>query len=324
MNDVQRLLEQTAQFNTVDIGVLKREDLGPFSFEDVFPKLKSLHSLLTLLSSQGKVLETDPFIPQDLINNLTDRLTEFNRLVQNIRDFDVRSGDPNTKKQSIANDIQSHRERAVKNLHPLFLSLQQKQIDPAAFASSVQGTRAEVEELLKRLKEKDEEASKALQGIKDISATAVAVKYSSVFEDQAQKHRTVAWRWFMAGCAVFVVLGGYLLYLLLHGLPVTTELIQTLRELSVRVLFLVVLYFALIQCVKNYNVNKHLQVVNEHRQNSLQTFEAFVSAAATDDVKGAVLLEATKSIFDPGKTGYLHKEGQVSYSFSIADLFKRS
>ena len=141
---------------------------------------------------------------------------------------------------------------------------------------------------------------------------------------QAKEHKLTARWWFGAAIILFFVLAFYLQHLLVVGIPVSDNLPDTIREISLRVLVLIAIYFALSQSIKNFNVNKHLQVLNEHRQNTMKIFDVFLNAATTDNAKDNVLLQATKSVFDTNKTGYLQKEGQVSYSFSVADMFKRS
>jgi hypothetical protein len=61
--------------------------------------------------------------------------------------------------------------------------------------------------------------------------------------------------------------------------------------------------------VQNYQSNRHLQVMNDHRSKALQTFDAFVWAADDDgQTRNAVLLEATRCIFTAGSTGYSSDE----------------
>ena len=85
----------------------------------------------------------------------------------------------------------------------------------------------------------------------------------------------------------------------LHNAAIVQRLVSKLVLLSA-------VYFAVVIAAKNYKANKHLAVVNEHRQTSLQTFETFVSSAGDDaQTKSAVLLEATRTIFSPAVSGYL-------------------
>ncbi|OGZ44399.1 MAG: hypothetical protein A2756_05280 [Candidatus Ryanbacteria bacterium RIFCSPHIGHO2_01_FULL_48_27] len=324
MNDLTRLIEALPDFEATTIADLKRAELGVFSFEDVFDVLSSTHGLLKNLASQQDILKDDTYIPAQLVETLRERINTFNNLAKQVRGFDVTAGDPTPRRQNLITEIKNFKTSTITQLYPLVTLVQLRQLDPAKYSTGLQTMQTEVQSVLKTLKEKDEEATKTLQGIKDISASSGAEAYAHVFSTQATTHKDISQRWMWAGIVFFGILVTYLLYLLFNGVPTSEDLVHAVRDISLRVLFLVTIYFGLSQSVKNYNVNKHLQVVNEHRQNSLKTFEAFLNAATTDEVKSAVLLQATKSIFDPGKTGYLQKEGQTSYSFSVADIFKKT
>ncbi|QQG37504.1 MAG: hypothetical protein HYS26_02595 [Candidatus Kaiserbacteria bacterium] len=324
MNDLAKLKEVLPVFEQITVADLKRTELGVFSFDEIFDTIGSTYELLKNLANQEDVLKEDSYIPSQLVNSLRDNVNTFNNLANKVREFDVKAGDPTPRRQNLIDEIKSFKASAISQLHPLVALVQLRQLDPAKYSVGLQTMQGEVQSILKKLKEKDEEASKTLQKIKDVSASSGAEAYAHVFSSQATIHKNTAKWWLWAGVAFFAILVLYLIYLLANGVPTSEDLVHAIRDISLRVLFLIAIYFALTQSIKNYNVNKHLQVVNEHRQNSLKTFEAFLNAAATDDVKSAVLLQATKSIFDPGKTGYLQKEGQVSYSFSVADIFKKS
>lgn len=64
----------------------------------------------------------------------------------------------------------------------------------------------------------------------------------------------------------------------------------------------------------------HLYTLNKHRENSLKSFQAFVQATTDPKTKDAVLLQATRSIFESGDTGYItSKEATVS-GFEITKI----
>ncbi len=324
MNDLTKLLEVLPEFEGVTVDELKRAELGVLSFAEIFDALRGTHEFLKNLTSQQEILKDDAYIPQTLVDTLKDRIQRFNNLAKQIREFDVAAGDPTPRRQSLISEVNSFKKDGVGALHPLRVLVQLRQLDPSNYTMGLKAMQTEVQSILKKLKEKDEEADKTLKSIKDISASSGAEAYSHVFASQAGKHKTAAWHWLLASMCFFVVIVIYLISLFINGIAASSnDLVQVVRAISLHALFLAAVYFALSQSVKNYNVNMHLEVVNEHLQNSLRTFEAFLHAATEPEVRSAVLLQATKSIFDPGKTGYLQKEGQVSYSFSVADIFKK-
>lgn len=79
-----------------------------------------------------------------------------------------------------------------------------------------------------------------------------------------------------------------------------------LQNVFTKGFLLTLIYFVLNRFSKNYTAQKHLEVVNRHRQNALDTFDAFVAAAGSNqETKDAVLLAATSAIFDANHSSYL-------------------
>jgi DNA phosphorothioation-dependent restriction protein DptG len=74
---------------------------------------------------------------------------------------------------------------------------------------------------------------------------------------------------------------------------------------------------------RNYRTNKHNEILNRHRNNALKTFETFVLACRDDATRDAVLLEATKSIFDAQTSGYLTGEPEKVPSGTVIEILKK-
>lgn len=177
------------------------------------------------------------------------------------------------------------------------------------------------DELLKQLTLNTEEAAGALEKIKEISGNAGATVYSEVFKKQAKKHSDAATNWFYSSAVFLVVVFVYVAYLVFFDRSADAERAETVAREAIRnVLLLSVLSVGLFQSIKNYNANKHLQVVNEHRQNAIETFEAFSNAAPDAQVKSTVLIQATQSVFAADQTGYLSKDTETNLSLNFADL----
>lgn len=84
-----------------------------------------------------------------------------------------------------------------------------------------------------------------------------------------------------------------------------------------------ILTFATTWCAKNYSSHRHNYVINIHRHNALNTFETFASAADSDNqVKNAVLLQATQTIFQHQSSGYSKSESQGNESSHILEITK--
>ena len=105
----------------------------------------------------------------------------------------------------------------------------------------------------------------------------------------------------------------------LLGLPEAggAGLTGALQSLFIKGFLLSPIYLWLNRSIKNYTAQKHLEVVNTHRQKALETFDAFVDAAEGNrETRDAVLLAATEAIFDANQSGYLSAKASSSDSRS--------
>lgn len=71
-----------------------------------------------------------------------------------------------------------------------------------------------------------------------------------------------------------------------------------------RLIVVSVLTYGLVWSARNYAASQHNYVVNRHRRNALASFQTFVEGASDKEIKDAVLLEATHSIFTPQDSGF--------------------
>ena len=148
-------------------------------------------------------------------------------------------------------------------------------------------------------------------------------QYKTIFAEQAEQHRKGAWNWLIvAGVTTGVFFGVF--YVLLNppallGLPEAggAGLTGALQSLFIKGFLLSPIYLWLNRSIKNYTAQKHLEVVNTHRQKALETFDAFVAAAEGNrETRDAVLLAATDAIFDANQSGYLSAKASSSDSRS--------
>jgi hypothetical protein len=86
-------------------------------------------------------------------------------------------------------------------------------------------------------------------------------------------------------------------------------------------LIIFVLTFMMVWAAKNFNASVHNYVVNRHRRNALASFQAFVEGASSDEVKDAVLMQATSAIFTPQDSGYTKIDLPVTNN-QLVDVFK--
>ena len=131
-------------------------------------------------------------------------------------------------------------------------------------------------------------------------------KHKAIFAKQAEEHQQASQKWFIA-TGVLVVAFGVVFYSLFEAFRLGgTEWMGVLQSVFTKGFLLTLIYFVLNRFNKNYTAHKHLEIVNRHRQNALDTFDAFIeSAGENPETRDAVLLAATNAIFDANQSGYL-------------------
>ena len=182
-----------------------------------------------------------------------------------------------------------------------------------------ESTRQDVEEIqdgLNRLTNRVE---------KELAQESVS-KFKEIFAEQAKKYQRAAWAWLGVSGLLIIGLTISIIFLgLLDVLqPEGTEWSGVLQNIFQKGSVLTLFYFALNRSVKNYAAQKHLEIVNRHRENALGTFTKFVSEAEESrETQDAVLLAATNAIFDANQSGYLSAKMKGSESANpFQQMFK--
>ena len=161
-----------------------------------------------------------------------------------------------------------------------------------------------------------EEFNQLNSQFKEVMAKESVSEFAEIFDKQADKHKWTAYGWLLS--TVLLSVGfGWIFYWLFNILKLeATEWVGILQNIFTKGFLLSLIYLVLNRSIKNYTAQKHLEVVNRHRQNALETFERFVSSAARQETKEEVLLAATNAIFDANQSGYLSTKVRGSESVS--------
>ena len=187
--------------------------------------------------------------------------------------------------------------------------------------------RAEQERIAADMRAENEqmtaEARSVLQSIQEIAAKAGVGQQSTVFGEQAKKDGCTSRNWLIsagvaAGLSVIAV------WLVLFYWPLSAQTTgEIVREIGGRFAVLTLFAFALGFTFRQFTSSKHNETVNLHRENALRTFETFVSAAGDQEIKDAVLLEATRAIFAPQSSGFLRGGHEAESPSTIIEVIRR-
>ena len=315
----------------LDLEGLKRSDLlgAGFSFESVYQDLLNVHSMLQaiLKPSHEWVLNFPRGVARNVVNQ---HLQQFYKNVQAIRDFGISDENPREAYTNLVRNISNVCNSAKEPLRNLLIYLSSRKVeqlndevrltvDAAAGRLETETNRAkennnEVENLQKEIQQ--ELSQLKLERQNQLAGQSVS-EYKEIFEKQAKQYRKGAWIWLgAAGVATvvfFAAFGCLSVWLKSEGPGLT----GALQNLFTKGFLLSPIYVWLNRSIKNHTAQKHLEVINTHRQKALETFDRFVEAAGENrETRDAVLLSATEAIFDANQTGYLSAKGSGSDSRS--------
>ena len=311
-----------------DLEGLKRTDLpSGFGFEAVHRDLLVIYEMLRRIpvSPREQLLS----LPRQEIQNLVSCLQKFYEWAQKITAFPT-SGQNAAEHANLLQGISDFCNKTKRALGPTITHLEAQQVAElenqvnATVAEAVQNLNAEVDRartINAEAEAKEAERQKDISDLKLEVQNQLAEKpisqYKQIFANQAKKHRNMAWVWLGVTAVLTLAFGAIFVWLLKELGPAGSELPLVLQNLLTKGFFLSLVYLLLNRCIKSYTAEKHLETVNRHRQNALETFDAFVAAAEGDrETRDAVLLAATNCIFDANQSGYLAAKTSRSESAS--------
>ena len=314
----------------LDLERLKRADLSGagYSFELVHQDLLIVHSmLLEILSAPREQLLTfSNVVAEDLKNHLP----RFYKNIQEIEYFDVRGENPQEAHADLLRSISNFCGSVKEPLGRIIAYLSSRRVGQlaaeihdtvTAAANRLETETNRAEEINNEAEKQREEIQQELSQLRRERETQQAKEsvadYKEIFEKQAKEYRKGAWIWLgAAGAATavfFAAFAGLTIWLSSEGSGLT----GTLQNLFTKGFVLSPIYVWLNRSIKNHAAQKHLEVINTHRQKALETFNRFFDAAGQNqETRDAVLRSATDAIFDANQTGYLSTKGSSADSKS--------
>ncbi len=312
-------------FNTTGLDNLKRSDLSArkLSFESVYSDLEVAYKMLyEILESPRPALIS--LSSQD-VQQLKEYVLQFYEMTQKIADFGVGEREKNIREQhvNLSQEIHQFCEYIKQSLLQIASYLSSRSVEQ--LTARINDTLAAVEEryntaisektdeLLKVNKHAQENEEKRQENFDQLyiqlqnQLTEKPIsQYKEIFAGQAESHRKSAQFWMGMAIVATAAFGGVFILLSKVLGSGGTELTGILQNLFTKGFVLSPIYVWLNRSIKNHTAQKHLEIINLHRQNALETFDTFVAAAEGNrETRDAVLLAATKAIFDANQSGYL-------------------
>ena len=327
---------------TIDLENLKRADLSArkLNFESVYPDLEVAYEMLQrILADPRAALIT---LPSECVQQLKNCILQSYEMTRKIMDFGV-GGNENIRERhgKILQEIRQFCENVKWSLHQVDSYLSSKRVDQ--LVKQVNTTLTDTEERLntalntetEKLQKFGEEAQEKenkrqdsfdqlyIQLQNQLTEKPIS-QYKSIFDGQAKKHGTAAWIWLGVTVGLTLVSGWFFWEVLKDLVPTGNDLPEILPNLLAKGFFLSLIYLLLNRSIKNYTAEKHLEVINIHRQNALETVDPFLDATKENrETRDQILLAATKTIYDANQSGYLStKTGSSDSASPVQQIIK--
>ena len=195
-------------------------------------------------------------------------------------------------------------------------------------ASGLSNAEEEIRQASKRAQQTLREMEGLSAKAKEAAAIVGVGQHASYFDDEASGHTKVSFRWLVLTVFLALAAAVYSLWSFRQSVSMAGEGAVAwwphLTYLTSRLVVLSVIFFGIGWSARNYRAHKHNEIVNRHRQNALRTFETFARAADDKDTKDAVLLQATKSIFEAQSSGYLVGEPEKIPSSTVIEVLRKA
>ncbi len=300
------------------------------SFESVYPELQDICETLQEILTYSR--ESLIGLPSNDVVQIKTHIIQFYDITRDIEGFEAEGENFRGTHAAHLQTIRQFRETVKQSLLQAATYLSTKTVEQ--LENQVKSTLTdaeerfntkiseEVEKLQKTGAKINEQQVEVLQKseekLKEIEQTHIKYqnqlveepisKYKMLFENQAKKHRNMSWVWLSATVVLTLVFGVIFWQLLKFLGSVVNQanlLSVILSNLFAKGFYLSLIFLILNRVIKNYAAEKHLEVINTHRKNALETFETFAGATDKPETREQVLLAATKTIFDANQTGYL-------------------
>jgi len=263
--------------------------------------------------------------PQELVKRVMEQCISLHQRVLELGRFNGSRGDAITLMKSVRQVYM----QVLSNAPPLL-----------AIDSSPEKVRSQSALILSDLEDRQQEAEKILQSLQRAAGQVVVAIYSEHFDNEARDSIKMS-RWWLGSAVVAGVLTVLLALLITFHPPLLTTpafgshqttaggasdasygpasewpTAAVIVQSSIgKLVMFSVLYFFVIWSGRNYRSSRHNAVVNQHRRNAINTFEAFVQAAGDDpEIRRAVLLQTTQAIFAPQASGFISREAESGAS----------
>lgn len=299
--------------------LLHRTGWGDLNFAEASKDIDAIFEIVEILDDLP--LER---LPANAIQSMADSLDRVLVWILKIDKFSIQDGSPGSTRNDIVNNLATVQQDLYVSTHQWIPFLAYLKGDIPAqlrqITSSVELSKNAKGDFDQYLTDRRAELDKIIQATREASAEAGVGEFTKDFATEANNRDVDAGTWLTRSTiAALVTLAVAVAFFFVHPPENQYALIQYSTS---KLVILAMLIGVTAWCAGNFKANKHQATVSRHKAHALRTFQAFVQASDNENVKNAVLLETTRSIFSQNQTGYLKGDVPNEGSSRIVEIIK--
>lgn len=317
-------LVRVQDFNPSDL--VQKDRLGQSSFEEaVGPAAKVVELFRQLPES------TLSLLPPNELQTVKSQSDSVYQLFQQILEFDIDAGDVKNRQTQSIEKLKSAYQSHFTQIFPLISYSIARTVDfnrlEEQGRAAVQSVRDQTESLMAEIARQQSEAARILDDVRKTAAERGISQEAFYFKGEADNHATEATVWRKWTIIMSVAVGLYgVSTLFIHKIPFLSpaNTYETVQLMAGKLIVFFVLVYMLSICAKNFLSNRHNEIVNRHRQNSLMTYKSLVDAGGTSEARDVILNHAASSVYHLHDTGFTKSvDGGGTTSSSVIGLLPK-
>jgi len=293
-------LSKCIEYDTPDLA--SNSGSNPYGFEEISDVLNRLfHTCRTLLE-----FEIDK-IPEPVLDRSNNQISVIPGFLDSIKNFDPVAQDvpPATTRGKICRQVKEAFDAFLGEIGPWISYVKLEKIDALSKISTLENTLARKQQNFDDyVSTQKDEINKLKSDARNTIASLGLDKFSGSFVQECKILSKRSKWWLVAAVIFFVATLSFGFWLYYDTRSASNNVEQVVITLVRGTPLVVLLLTASLWSGRIYRALVHQVSVNRHRSLSLQTFEAFTSAANDQQIKDAVLMEATRTIFAHSSSGY--------------------
>lgn len=281
----------------------ERTEWGAINFAEVIDEVEyRLKPLLRIFANaDAKALSIGE------IQKIVQHIARVEDVLGNIQKFKIEQENPAGLRDQLRSlllqtirDFSTEMTTLAQGLEIRALSSEEAQIKWVEIEKEFQST-------LSSIQDRQKDADEVLKSMREAAAESGVGRHAEIFSNEVTKLATTAFWWLLATVFLALATAGAAVFIYYVPPAATTNEWVVVQSVVTKIVLLGMLVTATLWCGRNYRALAHESSVNQHRANALSTFGTFVEATEDSEIRNAVLLEATRSIFSQAPSGFLDK-----------------